>query len=162
MGWGGVCVCFCSCLPRFARGVLALQVDLRPLTLLRRPCRLWTVLDAPGHPRFVRNALAGMAAADVGLLVVSADPVEFADGVDGARLHVRLAHTAGVRQIVVAVTKMDVGGGGKAAVPCLDDGVAQVAPEARFLAPCPLPTALSHAIARPPRPPLPCPRLHCA
>jgi translation elongation factor EF-1alpha len=48
--------------------------------------------------------MAGMASADVAVLVVAADPVEFAAGAAGTLLHAQLAHTADLRQVVVAVT----------------------------------------------------------
>ncbi len=62
------------------------------------------MLDVPGARFFLRNAMAGMVSADVAVLVVAADPVEFAAGAAGTLLHAQLAHTAGLRQVVVAVT----------------------------------------------------------
>ena len=60
-------------------------------------------VDVPGHERFVRNMLAGVAAIDAALLVVAAD--------DGAmpqtREHLAILALLGVPQLVVALTKAD-------------------------------------------------------
>lgn len=74
--------------------------------------RTITMIDTPGHPSFVRNMITGASAADAALLVVSAVMTEFQEGVvefGQTREHLLLAHTLGVRQLVVAVSKMDHG-----------------------------------------------------
>ena len=70
----------------------------------------FTILDAPGHKNYVPNMIAGAAQADVGVLVISARKGEFETGFERGgqtREHAMLAKTLGVRQLVVAVNKMD-------------------------------------------------------
>ena len=60
-------------------------------------------VDVPGHERFVRNMLAGVAAVDAALLVVAAD-----DGpMPQTREHLAILALLGVPQLVVALTKAD-------------------------------------------------------
>ncbi|KAJ7222103.1 P-loop containing nucleoside triphosphate hydrolase protein [Mycena pura] len=69
-----------------------------------------TVIDVPGHHQFVKNMITGTSEADCALLVVSGGPGEFEAGFskDGqTRAHVLLAFALGVRQLIVAVNKMD-------------------------------------------------------
>ncbi len=60
-------------------------------------------VDVPGHERFIRNMLCGVAAIDYALLVVAAD-----DGVmPQTREHLAILDLLGVRQGAVAITKTD-------------------------------------------------------
>ena len=60
-------------------------------------------VDVPGHERFVRNMLAGVAAIDLALLVVAAD-----DGAMPQTLeHLAILALLGVPRLVVALTKTD-------------------------------------------------------
>ncbi|MFE0048127.1 GTP-binding protein [Streptomyces albireticuli] len=62
--------------------------------------------DLPGHPRYTTNLLTGAAPLDGAVLAVSA-----LDGVvPGTAAHLLLARQAGVRHLVVALTKADAGG----------------------------------------------------
>ncbi|MCH3977532.1 MAG: translation elongation factor EF-1 subunit alpha [Candidatus Methanomethylophilus sp.] len=63
----------------------------------------FTVIDAPGHRDFVKNMITGTSQADAAIITCSA--------VEGPQAqtkeHVFLATTLGIRQIIVAVNKMD-------------------------------------------------------
>ena len=69
-----------------------------------------TVIDAPGHRDFIKNMITGTSQADCALLMFAGGPGEFEAGIskDGqTREHALLAYTLGVRQLIVAVNKMD-------------------------------------------------------
>jgi len=72
---------------------------------------LITVTDVPGHHKRYKNALTGIAMADVAILVVSAEAEEFEESVavgGQTREHPLLAYSFGVKQIIIAVNQMDV------------------------------------------------------
>lgn len=63
----------------------------------------FTIIDAPGHRDFVKNMITGTSQADAAVLVVSAK-----DGPQAqTKEHAFLARTLGVKQIIVALNKMD-------------------------------------------------------
>jgi bifunctional enzyme CysN/CysC len=69
----------------------------------RTPTRDIVLIDAPGHAEFLRNMITGAAQADAAILMIDA-----AEGVrDQTRRHGYLLHLLGVRQVAVAVNKMD-------------------------------------------------------
>ncbi len=63
----------------------------------------FTVIDAPGHRDFVKNMITGTSQADCAVITVSAIEGPQAQ----TKEHVFLATTLGVKQIIVAVNKMD-------------------------------------------------------
>lgn len=70
----------------------------------------YTIIDAPGHRDFIKNMITGTSQADCAILVISAKKGEFEVGVGPggqAREHAYLARTLGVKQLVVAINKMD-------------------------------------------------------
>ena len=70
----------------------------------------FTIIDAPGHRDFIKNMITGTSQADAAILVVASGVGEFEAGIakEGqTREHALLAHTLGVKQMIVAVNKMD-------------------------------------------------------
>ncbi|KAF6001567.1 hypothetical protein CCYA_CCYA13G3477 [Cyanidiococcus yangmingshanensis] len=70
----------------------------------------FTIIDAPGHRDFIKNMITGTSQADLAILVVASPPGEFEAGISSngqTREHALLAYTLGVKQMIVAVNKMD-------------------------------------------------------
>ncbi|PVH13752.1 elongation factor 1-alpha 2 [Candidozyma duobushaemuli] len=69
-----------------------------------------TVIDAPGHRDFIKNMITGTSQADCAILIIAGGVGEFEAGIskDGqTREHALLAYTLGVKQLIVAINKMD-------------------------------------------------------
>ena len=70
----------------------------------RTPRRDYTIIDAPGHKEFLKNMITGAASADAAVLLVDAN-----EGLrEQTRRHGFLLSLLGLKQIVVAVNKMDL------------------------------------------------------
>ena len=66
--------------------------------------RDYVLVDAPGHREFLKNMISGAAQGDAALLVIDAE-----EGVrEQSRRHGYLVHLLGIRQVAVAVNKMDL------------------------------------------------------
>ena len=67
----------------------------------RRP---YVIIDAPGHKEFLKNMITGAASADAAILLIDAK-----EGVqEQSRRHGFLLSLLGVKQVIVAVNKMDL------------------------------------------------------
>ncbi|MBI2564672.1 translation elongation factor EF-1 subunit alpha [Candidatus Woesearchaeota archaeon] len=63
----------------------------------------FTIIDAPGHKDFIKNMITGASQADAAVIVVGSEGVQAQ-----TREHVFLCKTLGVKQVIVAVNKMDL------------------------------------------------------
>ncbi len=95
-------------LPEERERGISIELGYAPLTLPGG--RRLSVVDVPGHERFVRTMVAGATGIDLYLMTVAAD-----DGVmPQTREHAAVLAALGVRAGVVAVTKADVADPGPA------------------------------------------------
>ncbi len=63
----------------------------------------FTIIDAPGHQDYVKNMITGTAQSDAAVLVIAAK-----DGIMAqTKEHAYLAQVMGIKQVVVAINKMD-------------------------------------------------------
>ena len=72
--------------------------------------RIFTIIDAPGHRDFIKNMITGTSQADAAVLMIASDAGGFEAGFSKegqTREHALLAQTMGVKQMIVAVNKMD-------------------------------------------------------
>ncbi|MDO9461532.1 MAG: adenylyl-sulfate kinase [Alphaproteobacteria bacterium] len=66
--------------------------------------RNYVIIDAPGHKEFLKNMITGAAQSDAALLIIDAE-----EGVrEQSRRHGYLLHLLGIRQVAVAINKMDL------------------------------------------------------
>ncbi|PZR76882.1 MAG: adenylyl-sulfate kinase, partial [Chthoniobacterales bacterium] len=72
----------------------------------RSAARNYVIIDVPGHEEFLKNMITGAASADAAVVVIAAD-----EGVrEQSRRHGQLLGLLGIRQVLVAVNKMDLVG----------------------------------------------------
>ena len=68
--------------------------------------RDYVLIDAPGHKEFLKNMVTGASSAEAAILLIDA-----AEGVqEQSRRHGYLLHLLGIRQVAVAINKMDLVG----------------------------------------------------
>ena len=66
--------------------------------------RNYVIIDAPGHKEFLKNMITGAANADAAVLLIAAN-----EGVrEQSRRHGYLLSLLGIRQVIIAVNKMDL------------------------------------------------------
>ena len=64
----------------------------------------YTIIDAPGHKDFIKNMITGTSQADVACLVVAATDTDLQPQ---TKEHLFLCKTLGVKQLAIAINKMD-------------------------------------------------------
>jgi bifunctional enzyme CysN/CysC/sulfate adenylyltransferase subunit 1 len=73
-------------------------------TFFKTAKRPYVIIDAPGHKQFLKNMITGASSADAAILLV--------DGAEGVReqtrRHAHVLSLLGIRQVVVAVNKLDM------------------------------------------------------
>src|SRR6266571_7297475 len=70
----------------------------------RTATRNYVIIDAPGHKEFLKNMITGAASADAAVVLLAAD-----EGLqEQTRRHGYLLSLLGVKQVLVAVNKMDL------------------------------------------------------
>ena len=78
-------------------------------TFFKTAQRPYVIIDAPGHKQFLKNMITGAASADAAILLV--------DGAEGVReqtrRHAYVLSLLGIRQVAVAVNKLDMVGYGR-------------------------------------------------
>ena len=63
-----------------------------------------TIIDVPGHEKFIRNMVAGVSTIDIALLVVAAD-----DGImPQTKEHLHILKLLGLKKGIIAITKTDL------------------------------------------------------
>lgn len=63
-----------------------------------------TIIDVPGHEKFIRNMVAGVTSVDIALITVAAD-----DGImPQTREHIDILRLLGIHQGCIAITKVDL------------------------------------------------------
>ena len=68
--------------------------------------RNYVIIDAPGHKEFLKNMITGAASADAAILLIAAN-----EGVrEQSRRHGYLLSLLGIKQVIIAVNKMDLAG----------------------------------------------------
>ena len=72
----------------------------------RTAAREYVIIDAPGHKEFLKNMVTGASSADAAILLIDAN-----EGIqEQSKRHAYLLSMLGIRQIAVAVNKMDLVG----------------------------------------------------
>jgi bifunctional enzyme CysN/CysC len=74
------------------------------------PRRKFIVADTPGHEQYTRNMITGASTADVAVLLIDAQQRVLTQ----TRRHAHLVSLVGIRQVVLAINKMDLVGYDKA------------------------------------------------
>ena len=77
-----------------------------PTAIFETPRRRFILADAPGHEQYTRNMVTGASASDVAVLLVDARKGLLVQ----TRRHAAIASLLGIRQVMLAVNKMDLVG----------------------------------------------------
>ena len=84
-----------------------LNISMRKLETSKR---IYSIIDSPGHRDYIINMINGTSQADTAILVVNAEKDGFEEGISmngQTREHAIIVHTFNIKNIIVAVNKMD-------------------------------------------------------
>ncbi len=81
-----------------------MTIDLGFASLTLPSGTVVSMVDVPGHERFIRNMLAGAGGVDIGLIVVAADE----GAMPQTREHIDILNLLSIDSAVVALTKVDL------------------------------------------------------
>ncbi|MDX3662198.1 adenylyl-sulfate kinase [Streptomyces sp. ID05-26A] len=90
--------------------------------------RRFIVADTPGHEQYTRNMVTGASTADAAVLLLDARKGVLAQ----TRLHARIASLLGIRQVALAVNKLDLLGYSREAYDSVVSSFAEFAGELEF------------------------------
>ncbi len=81
-----------------------MSIDIGFAPLIFPSGRMVSVIDVPGHEKFVKNMMAGASGIDIGLLVVAAD-----DGIMPQTIeHLDILRLLNIEKLLVVITKIDL------------------------------------------------------
>lgn len=84
-----------------ARGI---SIELGFAELRLKSGRRISLIDVPGHEKFIRQMIAGASGIDLGLLLVAAD-----DGImPQTREHLKIMQLLGIEQLIIVISKIDL------------------------------------------------------
>jgi len=90
--------------------------------------RKFIIADTPGHEQYTRNMVTGASSADAAVILIDATKGLLPQ----SRRHLLLAHLLGIRDLVVAVNKLDLAGFGREAFASVREAVEQFAAPLRI------------------------------
>ncbi|MFB0901160.1 MAG: selenocysteine-specific translation elongation factor [Dehalococcoidia bacterium] len=81
-----------------------MSIDLGFAHYQSKDGKLISIIDVPGHEKFIQNMIAGMHDIDLAILVVSAG-----EGIKHQTIeHLDIIHMLGIKKIIIAITKCDI------------------------------------------------------
>lgn len=84
-----------------SRGI---SIELGFAELCLKSGRRISLIDVPGHEKFIRHMIAGASGIDMGMLLIAAD-----DGImPQTREHIKIMQLLGIEQLVVVLSKVDL------------------------------------------------------
>ena len=87
------------------------------------PARRFILADTPGHQQYTRNMVTGASTADLAILLIDARKGILPQ----TRRHAAIASLLGIRQVVLAVNKMDLVGFDQAVFTTIEAGFSRAA-----------------------------------
>jgi len=92
------------------------------------PARRFILADTPGHQQYTRNMVTGASTADLAILLIDARKGILPQ----TRRHAAIASLLGIRQVVLAVNKMDLAGFDQSVFTRIEQDFRDILPKLRF------------------------------